>query len=203
MRQGLLRGRCPYSTSGVSPYQPYIRNQGSGTSRDDTYKPFELRLHQMYQMRYWVMHIDCARCSAISLAMASNSLHKKRLWSRAQPRAQPNGRQTLHLSVQDTGIGMDPSQQEMIFGEFTQVDTSTTRQYGGTVLGLAICRQLVEMMRGQIWLESQYRSSSTFHFTTQFERQSVSLSTIPTTTLDTSQIPDTHLGQCCHRRRFY
>ena len=71
----------------------------------------------------------------------------------------------LHLSVTDTGIGVPPDKQKVIFNVFTQADSSTTRNYGGTGLGLAISSQLVEMMGGQIWLDSVSGQGSTFHFT--------------------------------------
>ena len=71
----------------------------------------------------------------------------------------------LHLSVRDTGIGIAPAQQQRIFDAFAQADSSTNRQFGGTGLGLAISWQLIEMMGGQLWLESQPKQGSTFHFT--------------------------------------
>jgi CheY-like chemotaxis protein len=69
----------------------------------------------------------------------------------------------LHVSVADTGIGIASDHLEKIFQSFTQVDPSTTRKYGGTGLGLTISRQLVEMMGGCIWAESELGKGSVFH----------------------------------------
>ncbi len=71
----------------------------------------------------------------------------------------------LHLSVRDTGIGIPTERLSQLFQAFTQVDTSTTRKYGGTGLGLTISRQLAEIMGGTIWAESAVGHGSTFHVT--------------------------------------
>jgi PAS domain S-box-containing protein len=72
---------------------------------------------------------------------------------------------TLHIVVSDTGVGIPPEKLSNIFDSFTQADTSTTREYGGTGLGLTISRRLIEMMGGRIWVESELGVGSHFHFT--------------------------------------
>jgi signal transduction histidine kinase/CheY-like chemotaxis protein len=76
----------------------------------------------------------------------------------------------LHFLVQDTGIGIAPDKQQLIFDSFTQADGSMTRSSGGTGLGLAIAKRLTELMRGKIWVESEPGKGSRFHFTILCER---------------------------------
>jgi signal transduction histidine kinase/CheY-like chemotaxis protein len=83
---------------------------------------------------------------------------------------------TLQFSVRDSGIGMTPEQQQKLFKSFSQADTSTSRKYGGTGLGLVICKKLSELMGGSIWVESEAGQGSTFHFTSKFKKQSGEIS---------------------------
>jgi len=78
---------------------------------------------------------------------------------------------TLHLSVEDSGIGMTEEQLAKLFQSFSQADTTTTRKYGGTGLGLVISKSLTDMMGGNIWVESEPNVGSQFHFTVELGKQ--------------------------------
>jgi len=82
------------------------------------------------------------------------------------PCSQP---ETVHFSVRDTGIGIPAHKQDRLFKSFSQVDSSTTRLFGGTGLGLVISKRLAEFMGGRMWVESEAGQGSTFHFTIQIK----------------------------------
>jgi len=111
----------------------------------------------------------------------------------AAPDEMPTG---LHFIIRDTGIGINTEQQAQIFAPFSQADASTTRRYGGTGLGLAITRQLVGLMGGRLWVESEPGQGSRFHFTLELQpHQEAVLETAPAPeALPAAGIPATGQG---------
>jgi PAS domain S-box-containing protein len=105
--------------------------------------------------------------------------------------------QCLHFSIADTGIGIPPEQREVIFEAFAQVDASTTRQYGGTGLGLAIVAQLVEQMRGKVWIENTVGQGATFHFTAWF---GLNQATLPERAAYSEKIAEPPVGEPARQR---
>jgi signal transduction histidine kinase/ligand-binding sensor domain-containing protein len=116
---------------------------------------------------------DPVRVRQVLLNLIGNAVKfTARGWIAVETEMQASDDQSvmLHFTVADSGPGVPADKQQLIFDAFRQVDGSTTRKHGGTGLGLAICSRLVQLMEGQIWVESSVGQGSAFHFTARFER---------------------------------
>ena len=114
---------------------------------------------------------DPLRLRQILINLADNALkftERGSITLKVVTEAECDDEHCLHFSVTDTGIGIPVEKQGLIFRAFEQVDGSTTRKYGGSGLGLAIASELVEKMRGRIWINSAEGEGTTFHFTAWF-----------------------------------
>jgi PAS domain S-box-containing protein len=135
---------------------------------------------------------DVGRLRQILLNLVGNAIkftQHGEVIVRVEAETQTNEEVVLHFGVRDTGIGVPPEKQTVIFESFTQADGSTTRKYGGTGLGLSISSQLVQMMGGEIWVESPVTIPSSngtpgsrFHFTGAFG--------LPVDSVSTAQPPE-------------
>ncbi len=116
---------------------------------------------------------DSGRLRQIVLNLAGNAIKftpAGEVLVSVEPVSTAGNEVVLRFSVRDTGIGIPAEKHEAIFEAFEQADDSTTRQFGGTGLGLAISSQLVEMMGGEIWVESQPGAGTVFAFTARFQQ---------------------------------
>ena len=115
-----------------------------------------------------MVRADANRLNQILINLVGNAIkftHEGEVAVKVQVDAGGQEDRVLHFEVADTGIGVPPEKQKVIFDAFAQADTSTTRKYGGTGLGLTISTRLLEKMGGKIWLESEVGKGSRFHFT--------------------------------------
>jgi len=115
---------------------------------------------------------DSGRLRQILLNLIGNAIkftHEGEVAVGVEMDGDPGNGPVVRFTVADTGIGIPPEKQKFIFDPFTQADTSTTRKYGGTGLGLTISARLVSMMGGKIWLESEVGRGSQFHFTAKLQ----------------------------------
>lgn len=107
---------------------------------------------------------DPSRLRQVILNLIGNAIkftHQGNVTLTIKPAETPN---FIHFCISDTGIGMSPSQIKHVFEAFSQADASTNRRFGGTGLGTTISKQIVELMQGKIWIESEPNQGSHFHF---------------------------------------
>ena len=115
-----------------------------------------------------VVRGDSTRLRQVVINLVGNAIkftERGEIALKVQVEAQDGLDRVLRFTVADTGIGIPEDKRELIFAPFSQADTSTTRKYGGTGLGLTISTRIVEMMGGKIWVESEVGRGSQFHFT--------------------------------------
>ncbi len=113
------------------------------------------------------VHLDQTRVRQILINLIGNArkfTEKGRITVRGRLEGAGSERPTIYVSIEDTGIGMKPETLDILFSEFTQADASISRKYQGTGLGLSICKKLVELMGGEIGVDSTYGDGSTFWF---------------------------------------
>jgi len=113
----------------------------------------------------------------------------------ARYEGEENGIYTIQISVTDTGIGISHEQQASLFQPFQQAESGTTRKYGGTGLGLVICKRIVEMMGGRIWIESEPGKGSTFTFTIQAHKSSLASSSNTQACSEDTQVCSSGVGK--------
>jgi len=114
---------------------------------------------------------DPGRLRQVLINLLGNAIkftEKGEVALKVEPESEGEDAVVLHFAVRDTGIGVPREKQKTIFEAFTQADNSSTRRFGGTGLGLTISSQLVQMMGGRVWLESEPGKGSIFHFTARF-----------------------------------
>jgi signal transduction histidine kinase/DNA-binding response OmpR family regulator len=117
-----------------------------------------------------VLSGDSGRLRQVIMNLVGNAIKftdKGEVALKVQVEAKHDYEFVLRFTVADSGIGVSKEKQQLIFDPFSQADSSTTRKYGGTGLGLTISSRLVEMMGGKIWVESELGRGSQFHFTSR------------------------------------
>ena len=159
-----------------------ISNQlGESASRKNLELVFEIWPGLSHQLRG-----DPLRLEQVLLNFVSNAIkfsENGRIYIRARPVEDRDNTTVVRFEVQDDGIGMNASQVSSLFQSFHQADTSTTRKYGGTGLGLVISKQLAELMGGAVGVESEPGHGSTFWFTARLQKGTHLLQATDTTAI--------------------
>jgi PAS domain S-box-containing protein len=133
-----------------------------------------------------VVRGDAARLRQVVINLVGNAIkftHEGEVAVKVSVETEDKHDLILHFTVLDTGIGIPAEKLELIFHPFSQADSSTTRKYGGTGLGLTISTRLVRMMGGEIWVESAPGHGSQFHFTARLgvsDRKEIKAGSSPT-----------------------
>ncbi len=146
----------------------------------DSVKPLALRAHsKKLELAYHIspevppyVRGDALRLRQVIVNLLGNAIkftHKGEVILDVSVEEDSENQIRLHFRVSDTGVGMTPETQERVFNAFEQADMSTTREFGGTGLGLTISSRLVNLMGGKVWIESKLGRGSTFHFSALFE----------------------------------
>lgn len=152
---------------------------GLRASLGEILRPLAVRAHRnglelMYRVRPDVPDVvigDIGRLRQVIVNLVGNAIkftETGEIVLDVQIESQSEGQIELHFTVRDTGIGIPQESCELIFQPYQQAEASTSRKYGGTGLGLSICQQLVTLMGGRIWVESQLGQGSRFQFTAVF-----------------------------------
>src|ERR1700730_15480550 len=119
-----------------------------------------------------VLRGDSNRLRQVVINLIGNAIkftHQGEVALNIHVEAEEGDSRVIHFTVSDTGIGIAPEKQKLIFQPFAQADSSTTRKFGGTGLGLTISKRLVGLMDGNMWVESEIGRGTQFHFTVRFE----------------------------------
>ena len=140
-------------------------------------KNIELIMVISQECRY-VLQGDALRLEQILINLLGNAVKftdegevEVKVVTKQSPTLPDSDKVVLEFSIRDSGIGMSKEQTDSLFQPFVQADTSATRKFGGTGLGLTISKRLVEMMNGRIWVESTPKLGSVFRFTVTLQRQ--------------------------------
>ena len=151
-----------------------LHRRSAGEAKD---KGLELTFDTPAGLREWVLQGDPLRLEQVLLALTGNAIKftaRGRVAVQLILMGQTQAEVVLRVEVQDSGIGIAVVDQKRIFGLFEQLDDSSTRRYSGTGLGLALSKQLVELMGGSMGVDSQIGVGSVFWFTVRLSRLAAS-----------------------------